>query len=140
MTIEITRALEMHAPKVNPKSVRVNLIVRGEPSAWKRAGHAYSRFFDNSENVKAKKELVKKFEWAYPRWKTIEHRRMGVQLFFCTLFDSKDADNLSKLVLDAFTGKIWADDRQVKELYCRVNVEKRNPFLQLAVYLLDVGA
>lgn len=130
----------MYAPKVDPKSVRVNLIVRGEPSAWKRAGHAYSRFFDNAENVKAKKELVEKFEWAYPRWKTIEARRLGVQMFFQTLYDSKDADNLAKLVHDAFNGGIWQDDRQIKELYVRVNVAKQTPFTQLVVYLLEVGA
>jgi Holliday junction resolvase RusA-like endonuclease len=132
--------LKLHAPKVDDAAVRVNLIISGEPSSWKRAGHAYSRFFDHKDNVKAKKALVKLFEQAYPKWIPIEHRRVGVQMFFQTLYDSKDADNFGKLVLDAFNGKIWNDDRQVKELYVRVNVATRTPFTQLVVYVLDVGA
>ncbi len=129
----------MHAPKIDPKSVRVNLVIRGEPLAWKRTGHAYSRFFDNAENVKAKDELVKKFEWAYPKWKPIERRNLGTQMFFQTRSDSKDKDNLEKLVNDAFNGVIWADDRQIKEGYQRVHVWPTQPFTQLVVYLLEVG-
>jgi Holliday junction resolvase RusA-like endonuclease len=136
--------MEMHAPAVNKENVRINLIVRGEPQAWKRATFAkFGRFrmIDHPDNRKAKDKLCEKFNWGYPQFKAIEKRRMGVQMFFQTKYDSNDADNLAKLVHDAFNGKIWADDRQVKELYVRVNVTSKQPaFTQLVVYLLEVGA
>jgi Holliday junction resolvase RusA-like endonuclease len=138
------RKIEMNAPQVKAENVRINFIVRGEPLAWKRATFAkYGRFrqVDDPENVKAKDELREKFEWAYPNFKPIEKRRLGVQLFFQTSYDSKDKDNMEKLVNDAFNGVIWADDRQIKEGYQRVNVTDRDPaFTQIVVYLLDWGA
>lgn len=134
-------SIEMHAPKVKRENVRINLIVRGEPLAWKRAQRCGSRTFDHPENLKAKDELREKFEWAYPQFQPIEGRRLGVQLFFQTSYDSKDKDNMEKLVNDAFNGVIWADDRQIKEGYQRVNVTSKSPaFTQLVVYLLDYGA
>jgi Holliday junction resolvase RusA-like endonuclease len=132
--------LEMHAPKLQDANILMNLIFRGEPAAWKRAGHAWSRFYDHADNVKAKEELVRQFEWKYPKWRPIVQRRLGLQLFFRTLYDSKDASNLQKLVEDAFNLKIWNDDKQIKETYVRVEVAKDKPFTQMVVYLLDAGS
>lgn len=133
--------IEMNAPKVKKENVRINFIARGEPLAWKRPQRRGARTFDDPENAKAKAELIEKFEWAYPGFRPIEKRRLGVQLFFQTSYDSKDKDNMEKLVNDAFNGVIWADDRQIKEGYQRVNVTDRDPaFTQIVVYLLDWGA
>lgn len=131
---------EMHAPVIDPAKIRINIWFKWEPHSWERAAFSkYGAFrqVDTADNKKAKKKLVERFEWSYPDWKTIEHRRLGVQMCFRTANDSKDADNLAKLVHDAFNKKIWHDDRQIKELYARVIVSTAPPFTQLVVYLLD---
>jgi hypothetical protein len=132
--------LEMNAPKIDPARVRLNLVFRGEPHAWQRPTQPRFgrwRLIDTPENVEAKKLLVERFEWANPKWRPIVQRLLGVQMYFRTLYNSKDASNLQKLVEDAFNKKIWNDDRQIKETYVRVEVSKTNPFTQLVVYLLD---
>jgi len=131
--------MEMNAPKIEPSKVLINLVLRGEPLAWKRASRCGARTFDNPENAKAKEFLVERFEMAYPRFVPIEKRDLGVQLFFQTMFDSKDKDNMEKLVNDAFNGVIWADDRRIKEGYQRVRVWPSKPFTQIVVYLLGGG-
>jgi Holliday junction resolvase RusA-like endonuclease len=135
--------IEMHAPKIDPKSVRINLIFRGEPHAWQRPTNAKFgrwRIVDTAENVAAKEALVERFEWHHPKFAPISERRLGIQLYFRTFYNSKDASNLQKLVEDAFNRKIWEDDRQIKETYVRVEVSNTNPFTQLVVYLLDAGS
>jgi Holliday junction resolvase RusA-like endonuclease len=131
--------MEMNAPKIRPDKILINVVIEGEPLAWKRASRCGARSFDNPENAKAKEYLVERFEWAYPRFAPIEKRDLGVQMFFQTQFDSKDKDNMEKLVNDAFNGVIWADDRRIKEGYQRVNVWPRKPFTQIVVYLLGGG-
>ena len=145
MVADITQAgwLEMHAPKIDRTSVQVNLIFRGEPHAWQRPTQAKFgrwRIVDTSENVAAKQSLVERFEWHHPKFAPISERRLGIQLYFRTNDNSKDASNLQKLVEDAFNRKIWDDDRQIKETYVRVEVSKTNPFTQLVVYLLGAGS
>lgn len=133
----------MHAPKVDARNVRINFLLRGESMGWKRATFAkFGRFrmINHPDNQKEKKRLREAFGHAYPRFPVIRDRRLGVQLFFQTRYDSNDADNLSKQVMDAFNGVVWNDDHIVKELYARVNVSKSEPFMQMAVYLLEVGA
>lgn len=132
---------ELTAPKVTKQSVVVNLVIRGEPHAWKRAARRGGRTFDDPENIKAKENLVEKFEWAYPKWKQpISRRRLGVQIFAQTHQNANDIDNFAKLPLDAFNKKIWYDDRQICELYVfkHVVVPVEPAFLQIAVYLLGV--
>lgn len=135
--------LEMHAPKVDPKKVIVNMILRGEPQPWKRVTQAKFgkwRLVNPMENVQAQTNLRKAFKVAYPKFEAIEKRRLGVQYFFRTRFDSSDEDNLSKQVNDAFNKVIWADDRIIKEKYIRVDVTDRSEaFVQIVVYLLDYG-
>lgn len=131
----------LHAPKVDPRQVRVNFLFRGEPAAWKRVTQArYGRFrmIDPPENIKAKEEYVAAFKTAFPGFRTIEKRRLGVQFYFETYYDSKDVDNLAKLPMDCFRKVIWNDDRQIKELYVRVNpIGRGQAFMQMAVYLLE---
>lgn len=150
--------LELHAPKVVPGNVRVNLLVRGQPQQWKRVewktvedfrvrdGRVQNflkmRPHTHRKAIAAKDKLLWEFKAAYPRFKPIaEPRRLGVQLYFETTDNNRDVDNFAKLPLDAFTGTIWVDDRQIKELYCRVNVKPRGTgCMQMVVYLLEVGA
>jgi Holliday junction resolvase RusA-like endonuclease len=137
---ELERTIEMHAPKIQPHQVRVNLLIRGEPQPWQRAGRVGARTFDDPKNVRAKAKLKEHFEMAYPEFQAIDNRRLGVQMFFQTADNNSDLDNLEKLVGDAFQGIIWANDRQIKENYGRVNVWPTKPFMQLVVYLLDPAA
>lgn len=138
--------MEMNVPKIPKGKIVVHQIFRGEPHAWQRATQGkFGRFrlVDSPENVKAKKELVEKFEWKYPRFAPIARQRnLGTQMFFQTCSTSKDKDNMEKLVNDAFNGVIWIDDRQIKEGYQRVRVvpESMPAFTQLVVYLLDYGS
>lgn len=131
----------LHAPKVDPRQIKINFLFRGEPAAWKRVTQArYGRFrmVDPPENIKAKADYVDAFRTAYPRFQPIEKRRLGVQFYFETYWDSKDADNLVKLPMDCFHDVIWTNDRQIKELYVRVNPISRGlAFMQMAVYLLE---
>jgi Holliday junction resolvase RusA-like endonuclease len=132
--------LETHAPKIDPRSVRVNIMFHGEPHAWQRPTQPKFgrwRLIDTNDNGEAKEMLRRYFDWAYPKWQMISQRNLGIQLYFRTLYDSKDASNLQKLVEDAFNLKIWTDDRQIKETYTRVQVANDKPFTQLVVYLLD---
>jgi hypothetical protein len=132
-------AMEMNPPVIRPDKILVNVVIEGEPLAWKRPARKGAYTYDDPENIKAKDFLRERFEWAYPRFAPIEKRDLGVQLFFQTAWDSKDKDNMEKLVNDAFNGVIWADDRRIKEGYQRVSVWPTKPFPQIVVYLLGGG-
>ena len=78
-------------------------------------------------------------------------------MYFETLYDSKDIDNLEKQVNDALQNVIWGNDCKIKEVYKRVEVLPsktiswknagrwfhrieptiREGCMQLVVYLLD---
>ena len=130
----------MHAPKLPVHQIKGNLLIRGEPQPWQRAGRVGARTFDDPKNVVAKAKLKEHFEMAYPEFLAIRERRLGTQMFFQTADDSADIDNLHKLVNDAFNGIIWADDKQIKEAYQRINVWPTKPFFHLVVYLLEASA
>jgi len=132
-------SLEMHAPKVVPANVRVNLLCKSQPQQWKRPIRKGRFTYDHPKNIAAKETLLWEFKAMYPRFKPIaEPRRIGVQMYFETYDNNRDADNFAKLPLDAFTGIIWADDRQIKELYVRVHVDpKGSGCFQFVVYLLE---
>ena len=62
--------------------------------------------------------------------------KLKVELFFGTR-RVHDIDNFNKLLLDACTGLIWVDDRQIQEMTLRKNYDKKNPRIELEIDSLE---
>ena len=65
----------------------------------------------------------------------------GVRLlFYVENAARKDIDNMVKLVFDATTGIVWADDSQVKELFAWVRRDALYPRTEILIYTLGFKA
>lgn len=61
-----------------------------------------------------------------------ERLRVAVTLFFGTR-RTADLDNYQKLSLDALTGIVWEDDKQIDELLIRRDYDKERPRIELTI-------
>ena len=49
----------------------------------------------------------------------------------------RDADNLGKVLLDSLTGVLYEDDRQVLPRVMDMNVDRRNPRVEIELEIMD---
>lgn len=57
---------------------------------------------------------------------------LRVELFFGDK-RVRDIDNYNKILLDACTGILWIDDKQIMSLYIVKNYDKENPRIELTL-------
>jgi Holliday junction resolvase RusA-like endonuclease len=102
----------------------IHLTIPGEPVAWQRVTRGRDGVARVPQKTRAAKEAIGwEVRRKYPGVEPLSGDVM-VMLHFNTDSTSKDLDNLSKLVMDALTGIIWIDDRQVTSL-CAYLARKR---------------
>jgi hypothetical protein len=109
------------------------ITVPGEPVAWVRAGRDNSvggRSFTPSRVAKAEQRLGCRFA-------TLPTFRRNVALgcvFHLGTMRRVDADNLTKLVLDAGNdGALWEDDSQVTTIVTKVTLDRTHPRTVISV-------
>jgi Holliday junction resolvase RusA-like endonuclease len=104
----------------NLNRLLINAIFPGEPTAWQRVGGHGSRVYKPKATRAAQEKLQWELKAIAPRLKPDATSRFGIQIVFSTKSFRKDWDNLSKLLTDAFNGKIWNDDSQIDEADVRM--------------------
>lgn len=119
-----------------PTRTRVlHVVWDGEPARYERAGWRGRRSFDPTAKTKAN------IRWmvgaARPKIRVDARSRFGVKLTFATASFAKDLDNFVKIVLDALSKYVWADDQQVDELVARVYRGKVSPSTEILIYTID---
>lgn len=98
----------------------INAIFPGEPASKGRPRVTRRGTFTPKETLAAQEKLQWELKAIAPRLKPDATSRFGIQIVFSTKSFRKDWDNLSKLIMDAFNGKIWSDDSQIDEADVRM--------------------
>ena len=119
------------------RRVILNAIFPGEPVAWQRAGAHGKRFFNRKEMRAAQTKLRRQLKMMKPGLLPDARARFGAQFVFSCQGAEKDADNCIKLVLDAFQGKIWQNDRHVLEGQWKMEYGAECPQTHLIVYKIE---
>lgn len=106
--------------------------VPGEPVAKERPRTAMTRTgkmrtYTPRKTKAAEADIGWEFRRQYQGFGDPVSGPVSVRLVFHTMSESKDADNLTKTVLDALNGVIWLDDRQVEEVWSKVIRGKGSP-------------
>lgn len=123
--------------RLSGESIRVHLSIPGDPRSkarprLSRGGHTYT-----PPATKAAQAVVGwTIKAAYRQLVPDGSSAFGVRvIFFCQTYERRDLDNMLKLVLDACTGIVWDDDRQVEEIITQViRGERLEPRTDLVIY------
>lgn len=83
------------------------------------------------------KETKESYQWeAKTQWRgykcVTEALQVGIKLYFG---DNRvrDIDNYNKIVLDALTGIVWDDDRQIQKITIEKYIDKSNPRIEVEI-------
>ncbi len=106
--------------------------VPGEPVAKERPrtfvdGTGKTRTITPRKTQAAEQMIGYEFRRQYPGFGEPIPHPVSVRLVFHTMSKAKDADNLTKTCLDALQGVVFANDRQVDEIWAKVIRGKGNP-------------
>ena len=125
--------------RIAKSRIRVHTVIEGDPPTKRRA-----RFNSKTGIVYTPRETREAQEligWAVKS----SHQGLmpdadsafGVRvLFYAKGFVKKDIDNMAKVVLDACTGIVWQDDKQVVELLARFFKNDALPRTEMCIYTL----
>lgn len=112
-----------------------NFILTGEPQSTNHIYKSHCRFGYPSVYLSAKgKNLKTDYQWQIKSQYHGKPLTIGLKLTVVLWFGSKrrqDIDNYNKLVLDAFTGLVWEDDSQIRELTIKKGYDKKNPRIEV---------
>lgn len=113
------------------KSLKISL--KGNPQS---TNHIYKRHGNIIYLSKAGKELKEDYSWQIKAQYIGEPLTGSVKLAIELFFGDKrvrDIDNYNKLLLDACTGLLWVDDKQIDYLTISKNYDKENPRIVLTL-------
>lgn len=83
------------------------------------------------------KAIKEAYQWeAKSQWKSeiiTEPIAVSIRYYFATK-RKRDLDNQNKLVLDALSGIVYADDSQIDELHLYRRFDKENPRIEIVVH------
>lgn len=120
----------------------VEVVVDGEPVAKERprtfiAPGGKARTITPAKTQAAETTIATKAKLAYPHDEPTTNPVAIALRFYCGPKQrAKDVDNLSKTVLDALNKIIWKDDKQVLELWCRVERNAADPRTEIEIWEL----
>lgn len=121
--------------------IRVHLVLEGQPGTKgrprfnSRTGQVYTP----QKTADTEQAMAWQIKASHQALILDESTAFGVRLLFAiTSRQRKDIDNMVKLVFDACTGIVWADDSQVIELIAHVVKDSERPLTELVIYSLGV--
>ncbi len=115
----------------------INAIFPGEPIAWERVMLRGPYMIKPKSTRAAQTKLRRQLKCIAPTLRPNSVARYGIQFVFSTAGGRKDGDNMEKLVLDAFSKKIWQDDSQVDECQWRVIRNAAVPQTHFICYVIN---
>lgn len=89
--------------------------------------------FYKSKDSKTAQDAIRWEIRSQYRGKLIEHN-VAVEIVFYWKDKRRDIDSGLKSLLDALTGIVWKDDRQVIDLHVWKEVDKENPRVELDIF------
>ena len=116
------------------------IVLPGEPKSTQSIYRYACRGNHPALYMSAEGKAIKQaYQWqARAQWKRkllTSPLQVGFTLYFGTKRRA-DADNFSKLVLDALTDIVYHDDSQIQELNIRKAFDKKNPRIEVEVNVL----
>jgi Holliday junction resolvase RusA-like endonuclease len=133
-------AVHLPAFAGQPVPVVAQLVIPGEPTSWNRVRYnrKTERFYDASDNVRAKETLAWLFKQRVRDWRPDPILTFGVAaIFYGRNQQRRDIDNCLKLILDGLTGHIWSDDNQVTEVAGKLVWNSACPHTDVVIYVTD---
>ena len=111
-------------------------IAKARPRFSRRAGFAVA--FTVPKTQAAEHAIGHLAKLAMRQTLPIADASLGVSVLFCTQTQrKKDIDNMLKLVLDGCNKIVYADDKQVEEVYSRILRGHATPHTCVTVYCLS---
>jgi len=116
----------------------VQLVVPGNPvpKARPRLG-AHRNVYTPRRTLEAEARLLGYLKAAYPRLRPATGPCAVALSFYLKTDRRVDADNLTKLVLDACNRRVWLDDSQVTDVRVQKFTRAAVPRTELSVYVRD---
>jgi Holliday junction resolvase RusA-like endonuclease len=101
-----------------PSEVVGEATILGEPVAWERPGQ--NRTTGTTYTPEATKAAEGRVAWGWRQqvgpMRPDSESGFGVSVLFCSrTWKHRDLDNMMKIILDALTGVVWGNDKQVTE-------------------------
>jgi Holliday junction resolvase RusA-like endonuclease len=119
----------------------VKITLLGEPLSTNniyRIRHRYGR--GHISLSQAAEELKEDYQLQAltqrPATPLTEGLKLTIKLFFGTKRKS-DWDNFHKLSMDALTGIVWEDDRQIEEATVMKRFDKANPRIEITIEVIN---
>jgi len=119
----------------------MKITLKGEPQSTNHIYKSHCRYgFPTIYMTSAGKTLKESYQWQIKsQWKKRlikESIELGVKLFFGTK-RKQDIDNYSKILLDAFTGIVWEDDKQIEKITIEKFYDKKDPRIEVFLSTLS---
>jgi Holliday junction resolvase RusA-like endonuclease len=119
----------------------IGVSIAGEPVAWERVARGSGGRSHVPAKTRRAKDLIAGAVttcWAGITPEPVA--RIALRLtFYLREPRRKDFDNLTKLVADALTGLIWADDAQVDEALIRKRLDAKAPRTEIVWRVIGTG-
>lgn len=119
----------------------INLTLKGEPKSTNTIYRNHCKFgFPTNYMSKEGKSLKESYQWQiksqYHGKPLLGSVKLTATLFFGTK-RTQDIDNFNKLVLDALSGLVYEDDKQIQEMTVKKDYCKKNPRIELHITSLN---
>lgn len=111
----------------------MQIILKGNPQS---TNHIYKRHGNIIYLSKEGKDLKESYAWQAKAQHRGEPISGPVNLRLELFFGDKrirDIDNYNKLILDACTGLLWLDDKQIMSLHIVKNYDKADPRIEMVL-------
>ena len=113
------------------------ITLTGEPLSTNNLYRSHCKFgYPKVYMTKKGKDLKESYQWeAKSQWKQ-EIISGEVEIAVKLHFKSKrthDIDNYTKILLDALTGIIWEDDKQIQKMTISKQHSKENPSIEVEI-------
>ena len=105
------------------------IIIKGSPISVNKLYRGRRFLTNEGKGVKEGYAWDIKTQWKKP----ITNEDVAVNIMFYFSNNRSDIDNCLKAILDAGTGIIWNDDKQITEMHIFKEIDKDNPRTEMSI-------